>query len=103
MIETRELLMRFNAKPRRTSSAQTTSILVGGSVMLAIWIVVTVSNNAAHTAAQQMLIVLLASVATALLYGLVRESRCRAQRETELAAEPSGKPNLLPSRQSSKR
>jgi signal transduction histidine kinase len=87
MIETSEMPMRFNPKPRRTIPAQTTSILVGSSVMLAMWIVVTVSNNAARTAAQQMLIVLLASVATALLYGLVKESRCRAQREAELAAE----------------
>jgi signal transduction histidine kinase len=81
--------MPISAKTHRISGAQTTSILVvGSSVMLAMWIVViTAVNEAQRTSVQQLMIVLLASVATALLCGLVIESRCRAQRETELAAE----------------
>jgi two-component system cell cycle sensor histidine kinase PleC len=88
MIESHKLLMRFDAGPRRTSPVQTTSILVGGSIVLAIWIVVTASiNGTQQTAVQQLMIVLLSGIATMLLCGLVSESRRRAQREIELAAE----------------
>jgi two-component system, cell cycle sensor histidine kinase PleC len=78
--------MRFSGTLTRTHPAQETSILVGGSITLAIWIVVTVSVNQ-QPAIQQLMIVLLASVATALLYALHRESQCRAQREAELASK----------------
>jgi hypothetical protein len=44
--------------------------------MLAMWIVVITSvNETSRTSTQQLMIVLLASVATALLCGLVVESR----------------------------
>jgi signal transduction histidine kinase len=76
--------MRLSATLSRTNPMQTTSFLVSSSITLAIWIVVTVSVNK-QPAIQQLMIVLLASIATALLYALVRESNCRGQREIELA------------------
>lgn len=76
--------MRFIAAPGRANPTQTTSFLVSSSITLAIWIVAAASVNE-RPAVQQLMIVLLASLATALLYALFRESERRAQREIELA------------------
>jgi diguanylate cyclase (GGDEF)-like protein len=81
--------MPISTKTHRISGAQTTSILVvGSSVMLAMWIVVITSvNGTGQTSVQQLMIVLLASVATALLCGLVVESHCRAVERSQLNRE----------------
>jgi signal transduction histidine kinase len=76
--------MRFSAAPGHANPTQTTSLLVSSSITLAIWIVAAASVNE-KPAVQQLMIVLLASLATALLYALFRESDRRAQREIELA------------------
>ncbi|HEV2302363.1 MAG TPA: ATP-binding protein [Stellaceae bacterium] len=76
--------MRLSATPDRTYPTQTTGLLVAGSITLAIWIVAAVSVHE-KPAVQQLMIVILASLATALLYALFRESDRRAQRELELA------------------
>ena len=75
-------------KQQSATPAQTASILIGGSVVFAIWIVAAASINAPpQTANLQLMIVLLSGIATALLCGLLSESRRRAQREFDLAAK----------------
>ena len=76
--------MRLSTTSGHANSTQTTSFIVTCSITLAIWIVAAASVNE-QPATQQLMIVILASLATALLYALLRESNRRAQREIELA------------------